>query len=113
MAELLTLFMLFAALLAFLLIAFLRLIIWGFAPYAEVVCRACGNVSVTRKRLKGSSIIEIILWLFFLVPGIIYSVWRLLNRAYRCKACGSFLMIPTSSPVGKEMTAKHPGFRER
>ena len=38
---------------------------------------------------RGSIWIEIILWLCLIVPGLIYSIWRLTTRRQVCSACGA------------------------
>ena len=42
----------------------------------SMYCPHCGVTGMPRKVTKGSFGIELILWLFFLLPGLIYSVWR-------------------------------------
>jgi DNA-directed RNA polymerase subunit RPC12/RpoP len=44
---------------------------------------------------------EVLLWLCFIVPGIIYSVWRLASRYQGCQKCGSKRIIPVDSPTAK------------
>ncbi len=69
----------------------------------EFVCRNCGSKGLAKKTTKGSLWIEVILWLCFFVPGIIYSIWRLVTRYPACKACGSPEIVPVESPKGKEL----------
>lgn len=68
-----------------------------------MVCTQCGHHGYTLGRVKGSTGIELILWLCFLVPGLIYSVWRMSSRRPVCTACGSSALVPPSSPVGQRM----------
>lgn len=68
-----------------------------------MVCTQCGHHGFTVRRVKGSTGIELILWLCFLVPGLIYSVWRMSSRRPVCTACGSSALVPPSSPVGQRM----------
>lgn len=51
--------------------------------------------------------IEVILWLMFLVPGIIYSIWRLTSRHRACAMCGGTGLIPVDSPVGQRLLLEH------
>jgi hypothetical protein len=67
-------------------------------PKDSMYCTACGTVAKPKKIVKGSFILELLLWLCFLLPGIIYSVWRLSNKANACPKCGSESMIPIDSP---------------
>jgi hypothetical protein len=69
---------------------------------AKMLCTSCGTVGETRSITKGSIFIEIILWLCFLVPGIIYSIWRLTTRHQGCRACDASTVIPLSSPVAQK-----------
>ena len=54
----------------------------------------------------GSILIEIVLWCFFLIPGLIYSLWRLGSKDQVCPSCQRPAMIPAFSP-------KRRGARER
>lgn len=65
---------------------------------------ACGTVSEGCVHTRGSIWIELVLWLFFLVPGIIYSIWRLTSRRTVCPACHNPGLIPVASPkASKEL----------
>jgi hypothetical protein len=61
-------------------------------------CQHCGSLGAPKTRVKGSFWIEVILWFCFLVPGVIYSVWRLTTKDKVCTACGALNMIPVDSP---------------
>ena len=71
----------------------------------QLICSACGHVGKPKSSVKGSILIEIFLWFLLLVPGIIYSVWRLTTRHKACAKCGSSNLIPVDSPVGKKLLA--------
>lgn len=71
---------------------------------AKYVCTNCGYVGLPKTVTKGSFLIELVLWLFFLIPGLIYSIWRLTSRHKACPKCEASNMIPTDSPRGKELT---------
>lgn len=73
---------------------------------AEMVCRSCGSVGKPKSVTKGSFIAELFLWLCFLLPGALYTVWRLTTRHKACRACGGSEIIPAESPLGKELVAK-------
>jgi len=53
--------------------------------------------------MKGNGLIEIILWPTFLVPGIIYSIWRRGSWQKTCPSCGQNNLIPTDTPVGMKL----------
>lgn len=69
---------------------------------AKVVCTSCGYTGEPITITKGSIGIEIILWLCFLIPGLIYSVWRLSSRHDGCPNCGQTTLIPVNSPMAKK-----------
>lgn len=62
-------------------------------------CMTCGMDSEPKSVTKGSIWIEIILWLCFLIPGLIYSIWRLNNKGTACPACGATTLVPFESPA--------------
>lgn len=72
-------------------------------PKSGLVCSDCGHLGSPKSHTKGSLGVEILLWIFFLIPGLIYSVWRLSTRARVCGACGSPNVIPVTSPKGREL----------
>lgn len=69
---------------------------------SEVVCTSCGYVGEPIAITKGSIWIEVVLWLCFLVPGLIYSIWRLSTRYDGCPSCGQTTIIPVDSPMAKK-----------
>ncbi len=73
----------------------------GLMPQAKapVFCKACGSTAAPATRTRGVFLIEVVLWLCFLVPGLIYSLWRLSTRASVCAHCGSAEVVPADSPV--------------
>lgn len=70
------------------------------------ICVQCGYVGKTKRVTKGSLLIEIVLWIAFIIPGILYSLWRLTTRYDACPSCGAATMIPVDSPKGREMLAQ-------
>jgi predicted RNA-binding Zn-ribbon protein involved in translation (DUF1610 family) len=73
---------------------------------SQLICPNCGTVGRPKTVVKGSLLTELVLWLFFLLPGIIYSAWRLTSRAKVCPACGAGNMIPLTSPKGKKLQSE-------
>lgn len=73
----------------------------------EFICTTCYKVGNSVKKTPGSIWIEIILWLFFLLPGVIYSVWRLMSKKEVCQSCGNPTLIPIDTPKGQELFRKH------
>jgi len=47
----------------------------------QMYCKNCGFVGVPKMFVRGSFFIELVLWVCFIIPGIIYSIWRLTNKA--------------------------------
>ena len=68
----------------------------------ELVCQDCGYVGKPKSITKGSFFLEVVLWLCFLLPGILYSAWRLNSRYEGCPECGG-KMISVNSMVGKRI----------
>lgn len=75
-----------------------KLVKGGSGPGDAVYCTTCGSEAPAKSVTKGSIGIELILWLLFLVPGLIYSIWRLTTKHRACKVCGSTVIIPPQSP---------------
>jgi len=63
-----------------------------------LVCTQCGYVGQSDSKNKGSFAVEIILWCFFLFPGLIYSIWRRSALEPICSKCGNKSLIPITSP---------------
>jgi hypothetical protein len=73
--------------------------------YVESVCTACGSVGRPERVTKGSFLIELALWFFFIVPGLFYSLWRLTSKYDACRQCKSPSLVPVNSPVGQRLMA--------
>jgi hypothetical protein len=73
------------------------------AKGAPMACSQCGHVGPSKQLTRGSTGLELLLWLCFLLPGLIYSLWRLSTRRQGCAECGSTALVPLSSPVGRRM----------
>lgn len=78
------------------------LMLWRRDRDREWYCTRCGHVGHAARRAKGSMATELVLWLLFLVPGLIYSIWRLTTVAPTCRQCGGRDLIPPDSPVAQE-----------
>lgn len=53
------------------------------------LCKKCGTVGAPKMHKRGTVSLELLLWLCLLVPGFIYSMWRLMTRYQTCSHCGS------------------------
>ena len=68
-----------------------------------MICTKCGTVGMGKMFTPGSMFCELVLWLAFLLPGLIYSVWRLSSKKRVCESCGSADLIPVDSPAGQKL----------
>lgn len=75
----------------------------------EMFCPACETVGVPKTVTKGSILLELAMWILFLLPGLIYSMWRLMSRYKACPACGAPNMIPTDSPRARALLSQGRG----
>ena len=71
--------------------------------FVSKFCKSCGKIVTPRNTVKGSFFVEVILWLLFLLPGMIYSIWRSATKAKVCPSCGSKELIEASSPLARQL----------
>lgn len=69
----------------------------------QYLCTSCLTKGDPKTVAKGSILVEFGMWCFFIVPGIIYSFWRLGSKYKACRACGSAEIIPTDSPRAQQI----------
>ena len=67
----------------------------------RLYCTSCGYEGPGKTVTRGSILIEIILWLCFIVPGLIYSIWRQGSKYKACASCGARTLVPPESPVAQ------------
>jgi len=72
----------------------------------SMICQTCGTRGEPKTVTRGSIWIEIVLWLCLIVPGLIYSIWRLTTKQKACPSCGQVSMIPVNTPVGRTLVEK-------
>jgi DNA-directed RNA polymerase subunit RPC12/RpoP len=70
---------------------------------SQYICKNCGNLTSPIKVTRGSFLMEVILWFFFIIPGIIYSLWRITGKSYVCQYCSSTLIVPTDTVIGQQL----------
>ena len=58
-------------------------------------CPNCKYEGPGKYFTKGSFLIELCLWFIFIVPGFIYSIWRLTNKGYICPRCSFGYVVIT------------------
>lgn len=74
---------------------------------SNLICTLCGYAGEMNKKARGNGLVEFILWCFFLIPGIVYSIWsRGGAKKNVCPKCGSENMIPTDTPMGQKLMAE-------
>lgn len=91
------------------LVAFLIVVgaYWSYQKFVveakEYICANCKTVGRAQYRQQGNFMVELMLWLFFIIPGLIYSAWRGSKKIRCCKACGSETLVPLDTPRGREL----------
>jgi len=56
----------------------------------KIHCTTCEYEGKHKNYTKGSLMIEIALWLLFIFPGVIYTIWRNTSGKYKgCPDCKS------------------------
>lgn len=73
---------------------------------AKMICERCGTVGRPRKERQGSFAIELILWVFFCLPGLIYTIWRLSAHFITCRSCGG-AVVTIDSPRGQRLLNRY------
>lgn len=71
---------------------------------SKLVCNNCKNIS-EQGLMKGNGWIEIILWLAYVIPGVIYSIWRRTGEKTVCLYCKKDKLVPVKSD-------SHSGLRD-
>ena len=76
-------------------------------PSYSRICKQCGSITKTADSLPGNGWIEVVLWLCYLVPGLIYSIWRRTKKNLACSSCGSREIVGVTTPVGRQLLSEH------
>ena len=69
----------------------------------EKLCTECLTQAQPKIYTPGYIGMEIVLWLFLLLPGLIYSIWRHTARYKGCRNCGGKTLIPLDSPRARQL----------
>lgn len=73
------------------------------------LCTQCLNQVKPKKGVRGYFIIEIMLYLLMVLPGIIYTLWRITGgREKSCPQCGGHNFVPLNSPAANALLASIP-----
>jgi predicted RNA-binding Zn-ribbon protein involved in translation (DUF1610 family) len=96
---------------AFSIVLTIRVMIEGAREHGRIsdsgsmVCPSCGTRGEPKIIPRGSMVIEFFLWMCFLVPGLLYAIWRETKKTKACPACGAE-MIKVNSPGGRSLVEK-------
>ena len=71
------------------------------------LCAGCGTVAKPASHTPGSMLIELALWLCIVVPGLVYSLWRLSARHKVCPACGNRQLMPLDAPLAQQFMVRN------
>jgi hypothetical protein len=71
-----------------------------------MLCTRCGVVDRPQRVAQGTFGMEFLLWCLLIVPGLIYSIWRLTTHHNACAHCGSAELVPPDSPRGRTLRAQ-------
>lgn len=66
-------------------------------------CKSCGMQTNGITKAPGSVVMVVLLWLFLLPIGIIYSAIRFAKRAKVCPHCGGKDLIPVGTPEAQRI----------
>lgn len=69
----------------------------------KFICRECGYIGRKKSIKQGSILIELILILTAIIPGVFYQLWRNSSKKDVCPQCNSQNMVPINSPGGKKV----------
>lgn len=72
----------------------------------EHICPNCGNIGAPKWLMRGSTRMEIIIWVVLFFPGPFYSFWRRLGAERKCNFCGYVGMLPLTTLEGHELKQK-------
>jgi hypothetical protein len=72
------------------------------------ICRTCWVIATPKNVIKGSFLIEIVLWCLFIIPGVLYSIWRFITKDKVCPVCSSLAVVPINSLMGRKLLCEPP-----
>lgn len=70
-------------------------------------CTACGDFNAGKRNVPGSFLVELALWILFLLPGLLYSLWRVSSAKRVCARCGNQSLIPLDSPNAQRLMGRN------
>jgi hypothetical protein len=66
-----------------------------------MICTRCGTIGWPQRHTPRSFGLELLLFLLFVIPCLVYGVWRLAARRWVCAACVADALVPIDSPTGR------------
>jgi hypothetical protein len=76
------------------------------------VCPNCGHLGWPARFTRGSLLVELLLWLFFILPDVIYLAWRLTTRFRGCASCSQPGVVGAPTSRAAAGAAVPPARRE-
>jgi len=68
-------------------------------------CTYCGKKGYPILVARGHVFFEVALWICYIVPGVIYSIWRRVRTKEVCPECGHPTMVSAYSAKAKQLMA--------
>lgn len=76
-------------------------------PDLPFVCTTCGTMFNRPKIVKpGHWLITVVLVFFYIIPAVIFEVWRTAKERKCCPSCGAATVIPSASTFGQRIVAQ-------
>jgi len=75
-----------------------RLKVGGIDFTKKYLCMECGCQREPMDVKRGLLVIEIFMWFLYILPGVIYSIWRRVRKQQVCPNCRYPSVVLTSSP---------------
>lgn len=72
----------------------------------RVVCTRCAHHGPVKLEVPGHFLLEVFLWLLWILPGLFYSIWRVSNKRRVCSVCGSTGIIPEASSAARDIAGR-------
>lgn len=69
----------------------------------DYICMVCGCQRAPVLERRGNLYIEILLWVCYIIPGVVYSLWRTVRRHQVCPNCRNPSIVKTTSPQAFEL----------
>src|ERR1043166_2982469 len=67
-------------------------------------CTRCGHIGPPGFFTGGSPFVAAILWLCLIVPGLLYSMWKIARSRGVCTRCGDTILVPPDSALAKQLS---------